>query len=355
MVHFGDRQVGDGHPVFVTFEAGPTHDGLDSAKKLVKLAAECGADAIKFQVLDPDRLCSDRKVEIEYDVLVDRATEKTETVSESLYEIMCRRAMSDDEWTALKSYSDDMGLAFFATIGFEEEVDLMEKLGCHSIKIASADVNHLPLIRRVAKTGMCVQLDTGNSTIGEVENAVEAILEEDNENIIIHQCPSGYPARLPSINLNIIKTLKQMFPFPIAYSDHSPGWDMDIAAVALGANLIEKTLTFDRTTRGPEYMFSLEPPDVKKFIHVMRDLEIAMGLPRRVMKPAELDRRRMMRRSVFLVEGGKKGDRLSDLKVDFRRPGFALAPDTFERLSDARLQRDLPPGHRLELSDLFSD
>ena len=192
MVNFGKRKVGDGQPCFITFEAGPTHDGLESAKRLVSLAAEAGADAIKFQILDPDRLVADKKQLFTYDVLIDRDTGKTETVSESLCDILCRRALDKREWIELKTHSDGLGLAFFATIGFDDEMELLEELGCDSVKNGSADVNHWPLIRKAAKTGMCIQLDIGNANIGEIEEAADIIRSEGNENIIIHNCTSGY-------------------------------------------------------------------------------------------------------------------------------------------------------------------
>ena len=352
-IKIGNREIGDGHPCFITFEAGPTHDGLDSAKRLVKLAAEAGADAIKFQISDPDRLVADKKMPFSYDVLVDRNTGKTETVTEPLYDILCRRALTPDQWRNLKEYSDSLGLVFFSTVGFEEDVQLLEELGCHSIKIASADVNHFPLIRRVARTGMNVQLDTGNATVGEVEEAVDVCRSEGNNNIIIHNCPSGYPARLESINLKLIPTLKRMFPdFPIAYSDHTPGWEMDVAAVALGANLVEKTITTDRTTRSVEHIFSLEPEEMKQFIQTIRDVETAMGQNRRVLYPEEREKRKNVRRSAFLKHAVNKGSELKLEDIEFRRPGYGIAPNALESLLGYKYKFDLEAGHRLSLSDL---
>jgi N,N'-diacetyllegionaminate synthase len=350
--HLGPRAIGDGHPCFITYEAGPTHDGVDSAIALTRAAAESGADAIKFQILDPDRLCADKTMPFSYEVLVDRDTGRTETVSEPLYDLLARRALGKDAWRQVKAAADDCKLAFFATVGFEDELDLLAEIGCHSVKIASGDVNHHPLIRRAARTGMCIQLDTGNSTIGEIEAAVDVCLREGNDNIVIHQCPSGYPARLDSINLSIIGTLKRMFPFPVAYSDHTPGWDMDVAAVALGANLVEKTITFDRTTRSIEHIFSLEPNDMRRFVQVIRDVERAIGRPRRIMYEAELKRRIAIRRSAYLPQGGRRGARIGDLAVEFRRPGDGVAPDLFETLADRTLARDLVPGAKLELAHL---
>ncbi|MBF0233104.1 MAG: N-acetylneuraminate synthase family protein [Desulfamplus sp.] len=353
-IRIGTHEIGEKNPCFITFKAGPTHTGLESAKRLVKLPAEAGPDAVKFQTFDPDRLVADKKMLFSYEILVDRETGKTETIEEPLYAILCRRALSHDAWRELKSYSDSLGLSFFSTVGFEDDIRLLEEIGCHSIKIASADINHFPLIRIAAKTGMCIQIDTGSATLGEIEATVDIIRSEGNENIIIHQCPSGYPARIESINLNIIPTLKRLFPYPIAFSDHTPGWEMDVAALALGANLLEKTITEDRTTHSIEHMFSLEPSEMQFFVHTIRTVEKAMGTTRRIMHPAELVKRQNIRRSAFLASDVKKGEKLSSAKVLFRRPGHGVGPDTYEKLLDFTFASDFPCGHMLALHDLSS-
>lgn len=339
-------------PVLVVFEAGPTHNGVESAKALVSHAARAGAHAIKFQIVDPDRLVADRKQPFSYQVLIDRTTGAMVTVEEPLYDILKRRVLSKEQWREVKAHSDREGLAFFATITFEDEVALLAELGCHSIKIASADVNHYPLIRLAAQTGMCLQLDTGNSSLGEIEAAIDVILAEGNENIIIHQCPSGYPAHLDSINLRIIPTLRQMFPYPVAFSDHTPGATMDIAAVAMGANLVEKTITLDRTTRSIEHVMSLEPDEMTQFVQTIEGLQRAMGAPRRIMHKTERERRLAIRRSVFLCAPVKEGQRLRDAKILFRRPGFGFTPDQYEAWPEARFRCDLPAGHMITAGDL---
>ena len=351
-IYIGDRNVGDGCPCYITYEAGPTHSGVESAKRLIDHAANAGADAIKFQILDPDRLVADKKQLFSYGVLKSREMDEIETVEEPLYDILKRRALEPDEWQDIKEYSDGRGLAFFATVGFEDEVSFLESLGCHSIKIASADVNHVPLLRRVAQTGMCVQLDTGSSTLGEIEKAVDILRLEGNENIIIHQCPSGYPARLESINLKIIPTLKQMFGYPVAFSDHTPGWDMDIAAIALGANLVEKTITENRMLRSVEHIMSIEPNEMEKFVSVIRDLEVALGSNRRIMSEKERQNILAIRRSIYLKQDVKKGQKLQDVEVEFRRPGYGIAPDRYDELLDSVFTKDVSNGHRLESQNL---
>ena len=351
-VKFGKKKVGDGEPCFITFEAGPTHSGLKSAKRLVGFAAQAGADAIKFQILDPDRLVADKKQLFSYEILIDQEAGKTETITEPLYDILCRRVMSKDEWKDLKGYSDSLGLAFFATVSFDDEIDLLEELECDSIKIASADVNHWPLIRRAARTRMCVQLDTGNATIGEIEEAVDIIDSEGNKNIIIHNCPSGYPARIESINLNLIPTLKRLFPYPVAFSDHTAGWDMDIAAVALGANLVEKTITENRTTRSVEHIMSLEPPDMKVFVKKIHELQVALGNSRRVLHPEEAEKRKAFRRSAFLKRPVTKGKSVCLTDIEFRRPGYGIGPNEFENFQNTRFSKNLPAGHMIKIEDL---
>jgi len=355
MVTIRNKTIGIDHPCFIVFEAGPTHHGLDSAKRLVKHAADNGADAVKFQIFDADRLVANKKQMFSYGVLKNRETGEIETIEEPLYEILKRRVLLDQEWKELKNYCDKLGILFFATVGFDEDVDLLVDIGCDSIKIASADVNHFPLLKKVAKTGMCIQLDTGMATLGEIEAAIDIIRSEGNERIIIHQCPSGYPAHLESINLNTIKTLQHMFPYPVAFSDHSPGYDMDIAAVALGANLVEKTITEDRMTRSVEHVMSIEPHEMRNFIKKIREVEVALGSSRRIMSSEEVEKRDLVRRSLFFKQDAKSGQKLSSCNIEFRRPGFGITPDQYSKISSKKLKTDVVAGKMVSMNDLFLD
>lgn len=352
MVKINEKNIGDGFPCYITFETGPTHNGLESAKRLITHASNAGADAVKFQIFDPDRLVADKKQMFSYKILLNKETGETQTIHEPLYQIFKRRYLSEIELREIKAFCDRHNIAFFATVGFNEEIDLLEKLNCHSIKIASADVNHFPLIRRAAKTGMCIQLDTGMATIGEIEEAVQIIRSEGNEKIIIHHCPSGYPARLSSVNLKIIQTLKKIFPYPIAFSDHTPENTMDLAAVALGANMIEKTITEDRMTKSVEHIMSIEPKDMKNFVKTIRDLEIGLGNGRREISVEEIKKRDLLRRSLYLVKLAKKGQRISECSVDFRRPGFGISPDQFDLIKNCKLNKNMDAGSMINLRDI---
>ncbi|WP_457601066.1 N-acetylneuraminate synthase family protein [Hydrogenivirga sp.] len=336
--------------VYIVFEAGATHWGLDSAKELVKVAKEAGADAVKFQFVDADRLMADKSVVFRYKCLVRTAEgERFEEVEEPLYEILARRKLTRQEMKELKEFCDSLDIPLICTVLYEDDADfLVDELGVDSLKIASADINHLDLIGYCASKGVNIQLDTGNADLWEIERAVIEVERAGNRNIIIHLCPTGYPARLESINLRMLKTLQDMFPdYAIAFSDHSPGWDMDIAAVALGAKLVEKTITLDRTIRSCEHSFSLEPEDAKRFVEVIREVEIALGSSRRIIPPEEKERRRMGRRSPYALRDMKAGEVIRPEDFEFKRPEAGIRADEFRMFKGAKLKKDIRKGECL--------
>ena len=287
MIKLGNKRIGINQDVYIVFEAGPTHYGLKSAFRLIELAAQANADAIKFQLCDHNRLIMTKNVMFSYDILVNKKKNISKTIEEPLIEIWKRRFLPKTDWKKLKEKCKQVGIDFFATVFFIEDIKVLKSIGVNSFKIASQDIKYKELIKECAKTKLPVQIDTGNATLADIETAVEWIKSQNNEKIIINHCPSGYPARFESVNLNIIKTLKQMFNYPIAFSDHSVGWEMDIAARSLGADIIEKTITLDRTIRSCEHIMSLEFEDMKKFVTSMRNLDIAFGKNRKSISMAE--------------------------------------------------------------------
>ena len=217
---------------YIVLEAGPTHTGLNSAMKLAKVAKESGADAIKFQLLYADRLLADKSLMFNYSYLQRDQNGKETFIpfKEPLYDILKRRELEKKEWIELKSYCDSIGVTVFTTATYQDEVDfIVDELKMDSIKINSSDVNEFSFIEYCASKNINLQLDTGNSDIWEIERAVLKAEEAGCQNIIIHHCPSGYPARLESIHLNMIPTLKQIFSkYSIGFSDHSPGWEIEL-------------------------------------------------------------------------------------------------------------------------------
>jgi sialic acid synthase SpsE len=348
----GNREISQKkNGVYVVLEAGPTHTGLLSAKKLVSVAKKAGADAIKFQLLSADRLMADRSIMFEYKYLEkdDNGNETYIPVKEPLYEILKRRELTRNEWRELKEYCDSLGIVMFSTATYKDEVDfLVDELGVESIKINSSDINELGLIRYCAAMGINIQIDTGNADLWEIERAVIAAEETGCNNIIIHLCPSGYPARLESIHLKMLRTLKTMFPdYSIAFSDHSSGWEMDVAAVALGADMIEKTITLDRTIKSCEHSFSLEPQDARKFIKTIRELEIALGSARRVIPSDIKKKRKNTRRSPYALKDLKTGKIIKEADFEFKRPGFGITSEEFEFFIGKKLIREIKQGEGL--------
>ena len=324
----------DNNGTFIVLEAGPTHDGLESAKKLAKAAKESGANAVKFQLLYADRLMADKSIMFGYKYLEisPEGVEKFVPFEEPLYDILKRRELSREEWKELKAYCDDIGIIMFTTATYRDEVDfIVDDLGIDSIKINSGDVNDLEFIQYCATKGVNIQLDTGNADIWEIERAVIVAEEAGCNNIIIHLCPSGYPTKEESIHLRMLKTLKMMFPnYAIAFSDHSPGWDMDIAAVALGADMVEKTITLDRTTRSCEHSFSLEPKDSINFVTSIRNIEKALGSFRRTIPTYVKQERKKGRRSPYALKDLPEGTIIRKEDFEFKRPGYGITSEEFD-------------------------
>jgi N,N'-diacetyllegionaminate synthase len=337
--------------VYIVLEAGPTHHGLDSAKKLVKAAKDACANAVKFQFLSADRLMADRSVMFEYTYL-ERDTEGNErfvSTRERLYDILKRRELSRDEWKDLKRYCDKTGIPLFLTATYNDEVDiLVDELGLDSVKINSSDITEIGFIKYCASKGINIQLDTGNADIWEIERAVIAAEQEGCKNIIIHHCPSGYPARLQSIHLNMIKTLKTMFPnYSIAFSDHSPGWEMDVAAVALGADMLEKTITLDRTIKSCEHSFSLEPEEAKRFVESIRELEVALGSARRIIPHEIMEKRKSTRRSPYALKDMDAGYIITGTDFECKRPGYGITSEEFGFFVGKKLIKGIKKGEAL--------
>ena len=206
MIKINNKIIGKNNPCFIVFEIGPTHNGFKSAKKLIKQAKIAGADAVKFQMIDADKLVQDKKQLFEYKILVDKKKNKFKSIKEPLYKILKRRELTKNQFKKLKKYCDQINICFFSTASFNEEIDFLKSIGCDTIKIASADVNHFPLLEKAAKSKMCVQIDTGLATIDEISLAKKHMSKYSNK-IIIHHCPPGYPSKHKDVNLNILKTL----------------------------------------------------------------------------------------------------------------------------------------------------
>jgi len=326
-IYIGGRSVGDDSRCFIVFEAGPTIFDLESGRKLCKAAADAGADAIKFQIMDVDRLMPDKSVEFTYGTHNGKVTEK-------LYDILKRRELTFDEWRKIKSYCDELGILFFSTALFPEEVDFLKEIGSCAIKIAAGDINHTYLIEYASKSGLPVILDARGSE-EELANAVKICKGTD---IMIMHCPPGYPCDDEDVNMSVLQYLKEKFNCPIGFSDHSINATMDYACLGYGADCIEKTITLDKKTQSAEHYMSLEPSELLDFVNDIRRIEQAIGKPSSVfsIEPASAGRR-----SIAAKRELRKGDVLTLDDIDFMRPGTGIAPDSYNELIGRKLLVDV--------------
>lgn len=321
VLHIGDRPVGAGCPTFVVAEAGVNHNGeLSMAMDLIDAAARAGADAIKVQAFDPDALCSRRHRSDERDVLR-------------------RYVLGDSDLIAFREQAKVARLICLVTpFGFRQ-VDQVVELGVPAIKVGSGEVTHTPLLRYIASKGLPVLLSTGAADLQDVERAVRALRKGGCSEIGLLHCTSVYPAPDESLNLRAIVTLAERFgDYAIGYSDHSLGTTASVAAVAMGASIIEKHLTLDRKLAGPDHAASVEPDELTRLVREIRRFERMAGDG--LKRPAECEG--VIGQSLVAARDLHAGHYIRPEDLTCKRPGWGLRPYELPRVVGRRLQRDLP-------------
>ena len=316
----GDRQVGPGHPPYVIAEIGANHNrDLDIAHRLIDVAVEAGADAVKFQTYSGNRIYSRKTPNFEY--LAD-ISEKTP--AELLEEISLPR-----EWqTPLAAYAADKDIHFFSSPFDHEAVDELDALDVPVLKIASFEVVDLPLIRKAAGTGRPLIISTGMATLGEIEEALAAAAEGGAVAVGLMQCTSVYPAPANRANLAAMGTMRAAFGVPVGLSDHTEGIAVPTAASALGAAFIEKHVTLDRGMTGPDHPFAIEPDELIAMVAAVRDAHDALGDGRKAGPGPEesVEMYRLARRSLIVTRDLPAGTVLAPDMLTVKRPGFGIAP-----------------------------
>jgi pseudaminic acid synthase len=318
VVRIGDREVGGGAPVYVIAEAGSNHDrNLDQAKRLIDVAAEAGADAVKFQTFAADRIVAETKTRAKY---LDDLLPPDKTMSDLFRELELPR-----EWHAtLFEHATAAGIDFISTPFDMEAVDLLDDLGVKAFKVASYELWHLPLIREVASRGKPIICSTGMANMADVQDAVDTVAATGNDQLILLHCVVNYPPPFSDLNLRAIQTLRTAFGVPVGYSDHSSGITAPIVATALGAAVIEKHYTLSRDLPGPDHRFAIEPDELKAMVRGIRDAQDALGNGIKRMAPAEADLFVTARRSLFAARDLNAGTILSEEDVAILRPGTGI-------------------------------
>jgi len=317
-VMIGERLVGAGAPVYIIAEAGSNHDrDLGQAKRLIEVAAEAGADAVKFQTFTADRIVAETTTRAKY---LDAILPPGKTMSELFSELELPH-----EWHAeLKVHAESCGLDFVSTPFDHEAVDLLDGLGVKVFKVATYELWHLPLIRDIASRGKPIICSTGMANLADVQAAVDTVRATGNENLILLHCVVNYPPPFADLNLRAIETMRRAFGVPVGWSDHTPGWLAPVVATALGAAVIEKHFTTDRTRPGPDHQFALEPTELTAMVRAIRDTEAALGDGVKRMAPTEADLYVTARRSLFAARSIEAGTVLTDADVTILRPGTGI-------------------------------
>ena len=341
------RTIGPGHPPYVIAELGANHNGdMELCRRLIDAAHAAGADAVKFQSWTRRSLISSA----EYERNTRYAAAQK---APSLVEAVERYQMTADRLREAADYCRSLGVVWFASCFSAEEVELLESLQAPAYKIASMDVNHLPLLRHVASTGKPVLLSTGMATLGEVEHALATLREGGAGPVALLHYLSVYPSPPRLVNLRMMHTWAQAFGVPVGYSDHTLGTAVPLAAVALGACAIEKHFTLDRNLEGWDHAISADPAELRALVDGCRDVFQAMGSAVRAVSPEELDKRRTFRRGMVAARALRGGERLAESDVDFKRPGVGIRPDELEYVVGRTLARDVAADEELAWPDLL--
>lgn len=334
-VSIGDRRVGDGQRVLIIAEAGVNHDGsLEKALRLVDVAAEAGADIVKFQMFRAAELVT---------ADADAAAYQRAGGARSQREMLARLELSDADFLRIRAHCDARGIAFLATPFSPPDVDRLERLAPPAIKIASTDVNNGPLLRRAAETGRPLIVSTGASLRAEIGQCVARLREWGaGQRLVLLHCISGYPAPLETANLRAVAALRRAFGVPCGFSDHTRATEIAGWAVAAGACVLEKHFTLDPTAAGPDHAMSLDPAQLAAYVAAARGAEVALGSGAIGMTAVEADVRAVARKSVVAAVPIAAGTTLTVEMLTIKRPGGGIEPDQLDALVGRRAAADIP-------------
>jgi len=326
------RELGRGRPVYVIAEAGANHDrDLGKALSMIDAAADAGADAVKFQVYTADGLYS-------------RATPIFPGETRRPWEVI-REVELPREWQpALQAHARGRGLDYFATPFDYEAVDEQARLGVPVFKWASSEITDLPMLAHAARHGLPMILSTGMCDLADVQAAVDTVRAAGNQRIVLLHCSSLYPTPLDQVNLRAMQTIEAAFGLPVGYSDHTPGVAVCTAAVALGACVIEKHFTLDRTAPGPDHHYALEPRELAEMVAAIRAVEACLGSPIKAPSAGERDKRTLSRRSIIAARDLRAGEVLRREDLITKRPGSGLEPRLLDVVVGRTVRCDVVEG-----------
>ncbi len=337
-VQIKGKLISKDSPTFIIAEMSANHlMNFDKAVELIKVAKECGVDAIKLQTYTPDTItidCDNEYFQIKQGTIWDGTT------LHKLYQT----AYTPWEWQPkLKEIAEEMGLICFSSPFDLTAVDFMEQMDMPAYKIASFEINDIPFIRKIAKLGKPIIMSTGVAKLEDIERALQVCKEEGNEDVILLKCTSAYPAPYEDINLKVIPNMSDMFDCLVGLSDHTMGTAVAVASVALGVKVVEKHLVLSRAEGGPDAAFSMEPQEFKKMVEEIRIVEKALGKVTYELTDKQ-KKSREHSRSLFIVKDMKAGEVLTEENVCSIRPGYGLHTMYYEEVLGKKVKVDLKKG-----------
>jgi N,N'-diacetyllegionaminate synthase len=331
--------------VFIIAEAGVNHNGsLELAKKMIDIAVEAGADAVKFQTFKADKLVSKHTQKADYQ-------KQTTSTDESQYDMIKKLELDDNAHRVLIGYCKDRKIMFLSTPFDHDSIDLLNSFQMPIFKIPSGDITNLPYLRHVGRLGKEVILSTGMASLDEVQDALEVLIKAgtSKEKISVLHATTEYPCPIDEVNLRAMHTISAAFGVKVGYSDHTQGIEVSIAAVAMGAGVIEKHFTLDRTMEGPDHKASLEPDELKAMVLAIRHIEQALGDSIKSPRESEKKNIYVVRKSILASRSIKIGETFSDGNLIVKRPGNGISPMRWDEIIGRKATRNFSADELIEL------
>ena len=326
-------------------EAGVNHNGsMELARQLIDKAVEADVDYIKFQTFKAETLVNRGARQADYQT-------KNIGKEESQLEMLKKLELSFPEFITLDEYCKETGIKFLSTPFDHESIDFLASLRMDYMKVPSGEISNLPYLRRIAQTGIPVIMSTGMCTLGMIEEALNALYRNglSTDDITLLHCNTEYPTPMVDVNLRAMETLRYAFGTKVGYSDHTKGMEVPIAAVAMGATVIEKHFTLDRTLPGPDHVASLDPMELKAMVDAIRNIEKAMGSSVKKVSASEEKNIYVARKSIVASKAIRKGETLSEDNLTVKRPGNGVSPMKWDEVIGIEAKRDFEEDELIEL------
>lgn len=332
-IRIHQKQIGNGNPCYIIAEAGVNHNGdIALAKRLIDVAWDAGADAVKFQTFIAEEVISKNTQKADY--------QKISTSSEESQLAMVKKMeLSFSEFRELKTYCDNKGITFLSTPFDHQSIDFLETLDIPAFKIPSGEITNFPYLEQIGKKKRPVILSTGMSTLDEIRQAVTVLRQNEASDIVLLHCTTEYPAPVDSINLRAMRTIHEAFHLPVGYSDHSEGITIALAAAAMGACIIEKHFTLDKSLPGPDHKASLDPDEMKNLVKGIRDIEAAFGTGIKEPTPTEEKNIVAIRKSIVARKDISCNQVIDMESVTAKRPGTGISPAQMSKVIGSRAKR----------------